>query len=222
MPPVLDAFAKEDAWVNELSFQHYLLGLIAVANNIPAIPLFLEMCEDLTPKEQKKLSFIATLSSFITMITAMITGMGVLQFFDISIHAFRIAGGLLLLNTGLRMMNSSQQVIVRDGKTPFSHMISLAVIPISIPLTTGAGTMSTVILFTEQIHHSYMLKLKLLSAIVCMTLIIYLSFRYSPEIIKVLGETGMDVLAKIFGLITLALGIQFILSGMQGAFPKLM
>jgi len=208
--------------VNQLSFQHYLLGLIAVANNIPAIPFFLELCEGLSPKEQHKLAFIATITSFITMITAMITGMAILDFFDISIHAFRIAGGLLLLNTGLTMMNSTKQVVVQGGKFPFSKMISQAVIPISIPLTTGAGTMSTVILFTHEIYHSDPLLLKLLSAIVCMTLIIYLSFRYSPGIIKILGETGMDVLAKIFGLITLALGIQFIITGIQGAFPKLM
>ena len=207
--------------MNELSFQHYLLGLLAVANNIPAIPLFLELCEGLSPKEQHKLSFIATITSFITMIIAMITGMAILNFFDISIHAFRIAGGLLLLNTGLSMMNSSQQVVVQSGKSSFSKMISVAVIPISIPLTTGAGTMSTVILFTQQLQHSDALELKLLSAIVCMTVIIYLSFRYSTAIIEVLGHTGMDVLGKIFGLITLALGIQFILSGIQGAFPKL-
>jgi multiple antibiotic resistance protein len=222
MPLIPHALVKEDAPVSELSFQHYLLGLIAVANNIPAIPFFLKLCEELSPKEQHKLSFIATTTSFITMTTAMITGMGILNFFDISIHAFRIAGGLLLLNTGLGMMSSAQQVIVQRSKSSFSQMISLAVIPISIPLTTGAGTMSTVILFTQQIHHSGILMLKLFSAIVCMTFIIYFSFRYSTDIIKVLGETGMDVLAKIFGLITLALGIQFILSGIQGAFPKLM
>jgi multiple antibiotic resistance protein len=209
--------------VNELSFQHYLLGIFAVANNVPAVPFFLELCEGLNHKEQHKLALIATISSFITMMTAMIAGMGILDFFDISIHAFRIAGGLILLNTGLRMMNSTQQVIVQSGKSSsFSKMISLAVIPVSIPLTTGAGTMSTIILFTHQIHHSDTLALKLVSAVVCMTLIIYLSFRYSTDITKVLGETGMDVLAKIFGLITLALGIQFMVSGIQGAFPKLM
>ena len=208
--------------VNELSFQHYLLGLIAVANNIPAIPFFLQLCERLSPKEQHKLTAIATITSFITMITAMIAGMSILGFFDISISAFRIAGGLLLLNTGLSMMNSVRQVVVQGEENSFSKMISLAVIPISIPLTTGAGTMSTVILFTQQIHHSDTLMLKLISAIVCMTLIIYFSFRYSTDIIKILGHTGMDVLAKIFGLITLALGIQFIITGIQGAFPKLM
>ena len=100
-------------------------------------------------------------------------------------------------------------------------MISLAVIPISIPLTTGAGTMSTVILFAEQLQHSEAQRLKLFCAILGMTLLIYLSFRYSTVIIKVLGHTGMDVLSKIFGLITLSLGLQFIISGIKGAFPKL-
>jgi multiple antibiotic resistance protein len=80
--------------------------------------------------------------------------------------------------------------------------------------------MSTVILFSEGIHHSDTLAFKLMGAIVCMTAIIYLAFRYSPAIIKFLGETGLDVLTKVFGLITLALGVQFILSGIRGAFPK--
>jgi multiple antibiotic resistance protein len=207
--------------MNELSFQHYLLGLIAVANNIPAIPLYLELCEELEAKEQHKLCLITTTTSFITMITAMFTGIAILNFFDISIDAFRIAGGLLLVNTGLAMMSSSQQAVVKGEGPSFSKMISLAVIPISIPLTTGAGTMSTVILFAEQLQHSEAQALKLLCAILGMTLLIYLSFRYSTIIIKVLGHTGMDVLSKIFGLITLSLGLQFIISGIKGAFPKL-
>ena len=208
--------------MDEPSFQHYLLGLLAVANNIPAIPLFLSLCRNLNPEEQHKLCFIATLSSFITMTVAMFTGMMILNFFEISIDAFRMAGGLLLISTGLGMMKSSREAVSMSGDTPFSKMISTAVIPISIPLTTGAGTMSTVILFSETLHRSNTLALKLLSAIVCMTIIIYLAFRYSPAIIKLLGETGLDVLTKVFGLITLALGIQFILSGIRGAFPKVM
>ncbi len=80
--------------------------------------------------------------------------------------------------------------------------------------------MLTVILFTQQLHHSDTLMLKLPSAIVCMTLIIYFSFRYSTDVIKILGHTGMDVLAKIFGLITLALGIQFIVTGIRIDFRR--
>ena len=54
------AFLEEGLSVNELSFQHYLLGLIAVANNIPAIPFFLELCEGLSSQEQHKLTAIAS------------------------------------------------------------------------------------------------------------------------------------------------------------------
>ena len=208
--------------MNEHPFQHYLLGLLAVANNIPAIPLYLALCQKLSKAEQHKLCVIATLSSFITMTVAMFTGMLILDFFGISIDAFRMAGGLLLISSGLGMMKSSQEVASNVSDVSFSKMISTAVIPISIPLTTGAGTMSTVILFSEALHHSDTLGIKLLGAIVCMTTIIYLTFRYSPVIIKFMGETGMDVLTKVFGLITLAIGIQFILAGIRGAFPKVM
>ncbi len=210
-----------DIAMPEQAFQHYLLGLIAVANNIPAIPLYLALCNGRSREEQHRLCFVASLTSFITMILAMFTGMAILDFFEISIDAFRMAGGLLLLNTGLGMMNASKEAPMIETDKPFSQLVSTAIIPISIPLTTGAGTMSTVILFTENMDKSNTLYIKLIAAILCMTLIIYLSFRYSPAIIKVLKETGMDVLTKVFGLITLSLGIQFIISGIRGAFPAI-
>ncbi len=207
--------------MEEYSFQHYLLGLFAVANNISALPLFLGLCEGLSKKEQLKLTSTATLTSFITMLAAMFTGMAILNFFDISIPAFRIAGGLLLIFTGLKMMNSDPSANAGKPALSFRQKISTAIIPISIPLTTGAGTMSTVILFTQNMHHSRTLMLKLLIAIVVMTLIIFFTFRYTTRIMKYLGVTGMDVLTKIFGLITLAIGIQFILDGIRASFPSL-
>jgi multiple antibiotic resistance protein len=208
--------------MQDLSFQHYLLGLFAVANNIPAIPLYLKLIDGLTSKEQNKLCLMATMASFITMVVAMVTGMGILSFFDISVDAFRIAGGLLLLGTGFSMMNSVKKSIEEADAMTLSKKISTAIVPIAIPLTTGAGTMSTIILFSEDIHHFYFMELKLVLAILSMTMIIFLSFRYAPKLVGLLGETGMDVLTKVFGLITLAIGVQFILTGIAGAFPKLL
>jgi multiple antibiotic resistance protein len=202
-----------------MSFQHYLLGLFAVANNIAAIPLYIMLIQGRTEKEQHKLCRIATLTSFITMIISMFLGLAVLNFFEISVPAFRIAGGLLLLNTGFGMMNTVRKSFEESNMT-FSRIISTAIIPIAIPMTTGAGTMSTIILFAESAHDKPYLHFALMAAIAVMTVIIYLSFRYAPKIVKYLGATGLDVLTKIFGLITLALGIQFILTGISQAFPK--
>lgn len=207
--------------MQEMSFQHYLVGLFAVANNIAAIPLYINLIHGRTVKEQRKLCHIATLTAFLTMIITMLAGLAVLNFFQISVPAFRIAGGLLLLSTGFGMMNSVEKSIELTEQT-FSKIISTAIIPIAIPITTGAGTMSTIILFSESAHNKPYLQFALLGAIIAMTILIYLSFWYAPKIVKYLGTTGLDVLTKIFGLITLALGIQFILTGISQAFPKIL
>jgi multiple antibiotic resistance protein len=207
--------------MKELSFQHYLLGLFAVANNIAAIPLYISLIAGQSNKDQLKLCRISTFTAFLTMMVAMYAGIAILTFFDISLGAFRIAGGWLLVGTGMSMMSSSASTAAFN-KTSFSKVISSAVIPIGIPMTTGAGAMSTVILFAENMGQSLSHQLKLIGAIVVMTIIIFLSFRFAPKIIKLLGETGLDVLTKIFGLITLALGIQFIITGLSASFPKLL
>jgi multiple antibiotic resistance protein len=201
------------------SFQHYLLGLFAVANNISAIPLYLTLIIGLDQKEQLRICRTSTLTAFITMLVAMYLGVSILSFFGISMGAFRIAGGWLLVSNGLGMMNSSATSSTIN-KTSLSKVISFAVIPIGIPLTTGAGAMSTVILFSENMQNSVTHQVQLISAIVAMTLIIYLSFRFAPKIIHILGETGLGVFTKVFGLITLALGIQFIITGIAASFPK--
>lgn len=203
-----------------MTFQHYLLGLFAVANNIPALPLFMSLCRGAQTPVQHRLCGVATASSLVTMAVSLFIGAAVLDFFGISIAAFRIAGGLLLVSSGLSMLKSSCDEA--DGLPPvnLSRMIPMAVVPIAIPLTTGAGTISTIVLFAESAHTMAGL-LRIGGAILVMSMVNYLAFYYSPAIVRFLGRTGMDIFTKIFGLITLALGIQFVITGLTAAFPVL-
>ena len=203
------------------SFQHYLLGLYAVANNIAAIPLYINLIAGRSDKEKNSICSTATLASFITMVISLFAGLAVLNFFEISVPAFRIAGGLLLLSTGFGMMSTVRKVIESEERS-FSNSISTAIIPIAIPLTTGAGTMSTIILFAETANKMAWFNFPLMAAILIMTFIIFFTFKYAPVIVNRIGDTGLDVLTKIFGLITLALGVQFIITGVSGAFPKIL
>jgi len=204
----------------EMTFQHYLLGLFAVANNIPALPPYMNMCREIEKNGQHRLCFVATSTSLTIMTVSMLIGAAVLDFFGISIAAFRIAGGLLLVSSGLGMLKSRCEEPGSISALRLSDVIPLAVVPIAIPLTTGAGTISTIILFAESAHTISGLA-KIGAAILGVSAVNYLTFYYSPVIIRVLGHTGMDIFTKIFGLITLALGIQFILTGVTGAFPVL-
>ena len=102
-----------------------------------------------------------------------------------------------------------------------TKIISVAIIPVAIPLTTGAGTFSTIIIFADQIGRDYLRFIYLFLAIVACTICIYYIFKYSMKLLKILGDTGMNVLIKVMGLITLAIGVQFIIYGVRSAFPHI-
>lgn len=206
---------------NPMSFQHYMLGLFAVANNFPALGLFLSICQDRPKKEQLKLTRIATLTAFLTMAIALVSGQMILEFFEISIEAFKIAGGILLCVSGMAMLNSKPTQVEQHNENDLSKVISVAIIPIGIPLTTGGGTISTVILFSGKLTE-WAITFRLSCAILVMTVLIYLIFRYSTNLLNFLGNVGMNALVRIMGLFTLAIGVQFILDGMSKYFPGLM
>lgn len=206
------------------TFQHFFIGIFAVANNLSALGVFLSICNGLSRSEQLRLCKIASITAFIVMMVAMLSGGALLSFFGITIEAFRIAGGFLLCVSGMNMLNSKATSMSDTDKTTkksISKVISVAIIPVAIPLTTGAGTFSTIIIFADQSAHNYKYLLWLFLAIVTCTGCIYLIFKYSMKLFTVLGETGMNVLIKVMGLITLAIGVQFIIYGLAVAFPRL-
>lgn len=201
------------------TFQHYLLGLLAVANNIPAIAPFLALVGGLTAVQSLRITAVASLSAFLIMVISMLAGAGVLAFFGISISAFQIAGGILLGGTGMSMLSSKStsgvgEKSVASSADQESALLSQAIVPIAMPLTAGAGTISTVTVFSESAARTGT-TLELFLAISVMSIVIFLIFHYAISLIKILGQTGMSVLIKVMGLFTLAIGVQFIISGVS-------
>ncbi len=199
------------------TFQHYLLGLFAVANNFPAMGPFLTLSQGVPRSQVRHVIRVATFSSLLIMLGAFFLGTAVLQFFGIGVSAFQIAGGLLLGASGLSMLNAkdpgdSHEKTCDITRKDAGQMTSSAIVPIALPLTTGAGTMSTITVYANSatsLNH----RLELFGAIVAMALIIGLMFRFAALLTRLLGHVGMTVLIKVMGLFTLAIGIQFIVTG---------
>lgn len=206
----------------EFLFQHYLIGLLAVANCISAIPLFLSITQGTSRHNHLKLCLIASFTALITMLVSMLLGSAILHFFGITIDTFRIAGGVVLFITGIGMINAKPAIQAESESSakPYHEMLLTIIIPITIPMTTGAGCISTVIVFAGTAK-GLIPMLSLGTAIVSISLLTYFGLRYSRYIQKWLGNIGMNVLTKIFGLITLAIGIQFMLTGISDTFPNL-
>lgn len=199
------------------TFQHYLLGLFAVANNFPAIGPFLSLSQELQRRQVRRVIMVSSVSSLLIMLGAYFLGTAVLQFFGIGVSAFQIAGGLLLGASGLSMLNAkdpgdSHEKTCDISRMDTGQMTSSAIVPISLPLTTGAGTMSTITVYANSatsVDH----RLELFAAIWAMALIIALLFVFAARLTLILGHVGMTVLIKVMGLFTLAIGIQFIVTG---------
>jgi multiple antibiotic resistance protein len=146
-----------------------------------------------------------------------------LRFLGLSLDSFRIAGGIILAILGIDMIHARKSVDENElNNIPhnYSMVISSAIIPVAIPLTTGAGTFSTIIILADSIGKNWSLYFQLIGAILLQTGFIFVIFRYSDSILRVLGRTGMSVLIRIVGLFTLALGVQFITSGLKVIFPR--
>jgi multiple antibiotic resistance protein len=199
------------------TFQHYLLGLFAVANNIPALGPFLNLQDGLPRSQARHVIRVATITSFLIMISSFLFGTAVLRFFGIGVSAFQIAGGLLLGASGLSMLHSddpggANEKQVDTSRINAGQMTSTAIVPISLPLTTGAGTMSTITVYADS-SDSFPHRMELLAAILVMTVLIALMFSFAARLTQWLGHVGMTVLIKVMGLFTLAIGIQFIVTG---------
>lgn len=206
----------------ELSFQLMFVAIFAVANNFKSLGKFIEITNGLNRREQLKLSLSATFASFLIMLIALIFGESILRFLSLSLDSFRIAGGIILTILGIDMIHARKSVDENElNNIPhnYSMVISTAIIPVAIPLTTGAGTFSTIIILADAIGNNWFLYAQLVAAIILQTILIFVIFRYSDNILRVLGRTGMSVLIRIVGLFTLTLGVQFITTGLKAIFP---
>ena len=209
------------------TFQHYFVGILAVANNLSALPAFLALVTGLTAAQSMKVITAATFSSFLIMIISMFFGTAVLAFFGISMSAFQIAGGVLLGATGMSMINSKSHDDVtgknvdlpKEGAdqplgTDMTSIMSQAIVLVSLPRPPGAGTFSSATLFSEAASRTHTM-IDLFLAICLMTVIIFFVFHYAIRLIRILGKVGMNVMVKVMGLFTLAIGVQFIVAGVS-------
>lgn len=207
--------------------QHYLLGLLAIGNNIPALGAFLDQTRGLSRRQVWRLILNTSAVCLIFLLLFMTCGLTVLGIFGISISSFQIAGGLLLGLLGLEMMGRGRTTAPAGSAPAPVHPSALegeagdwhqaltnAVVPIGIPLTVGAGTFSAVVLFANSAARSHTSS-SLLVAIVLLVLINALVFRFASTVIRRLGPLGLMIFTRIMGLFTLAIGVEFVVRGLR-------
>lgn len=204
------------------------LGLIAIVDPLIAIPMFIALTPTANSQDRKRIARIASIAVFFVLAISLLAGGPLLDFFGISLSAFKVAGALLLL---LSAMDSFNAAPGRQRQTPEEeeeamHKHAVAVVPIATPLLAGPGAISMVIVFGQshpgisalgQIGHLSMM----LVVILVVALLTWITLRAAQRIAKRIGITGMNVATRVGGLITAALAVEILASGLLGLFPGL-
>ena len=208
-----------------LEYTEYLkifIALLAVVDPLGAMPIIAAMTARDNTVEFNALARTVVLSVTVVLMAALYVGQQVLFFFGISISAFRVSGGILLMIMSLSMLQGkiSETVRNREEKIEEESREAIAVVPLSIPLLAGPGAISTVILYAQRgsgMEHYLLVSL----AIISVTAILWAVLRATPWLLAHMSKTGINVVIRLMGLILLALAVEFIAGGLKGLFPVL-
>ena len=191
----------------------FFIGLFALVNPVGIIPVFISMTSYQTAAARNKTNLTANLSVAIILWTSLFLGDGILQLFGISIDSFRIAGGILVVTIAMSMISGK---LGEDKQNE-----SIGVVPLALPLMAGPGAISSTIVWGTR-YHSAINLFGFFVAIALFALCCWGLFRMAPWLVRLLGQTGINVITRIMGLLLMALGIEFIVTGIKSVFPGLL
>ncbi|WP_117233346.1 YchE family NAAT transporter [Vibrio maerlii] len=211
--------------MNTIEFAIYLqffLGLVAAVNPIGIMPVFVSLTGHMDPEERNKTAVTANLAVAIILIVSLLAGQLLLDMFSISLDSFRVAGGLLLMSIAFSMMSGKlgEDKQNKQEKSEYISKEQIGVVPLAMPLMAGPGAISSTIVYGSR-YPSTMDTIGIIISIGAFCACSWLLFRSAPIIVRFLGQTGINVITRIMGLILGSLGIEFIASGLRNLFPGL-
>jgi MarC family membrane protein len=203
-------------------YTRFFTALLVILDPFMAVPIFLALTHNYTPSECRRVANIATLSVALILVVSALSGESLLVFMGTSLASFRVGGGIVLLLMALSMLRAQPDTLRTSGDevTAADGLQSVAVVPLAIPLLAGPGAISTVII---QMHRSTELFEPLL-VVVCIFLVcsvLWVVLRLAAPIGNTLGESGLNVINRLFGLILAAIAVEVMANGLRQLFPVL-
>ena len=197
--------------------------LLVVIDPIGLAPIFVGLTRNQDKEQQRRQAWRGTLLAAFILLAFFFTGDALLRLLHIGLPAFRIAGGILLFLLAIDMIFARRSGL-RSTTVREQHEAAgkpdVSVFPLAFPLIAGPGALTTVLLMANSWTDAFEFvgMLVLLVLVLGMALVSLLS---APYIMRLLGETGANVVSRLLGLVLAALAVQFVLDGIKTSFPAL-
>ncbi len=203
-------------------FVNFFFTLLVICNPISGLSFLLSLSQGRSAEEKHKIAITTGIAVIVVLLIVTFTGPLFLEIFGISLGAFQVAGGFVIFLLALSMLRAEQSRIrqTREDEKEATHKESIAVVPLAIPIIAGPGAMSKVIV-TVTVFPAFLdlVYIGICCALVGIFIGGFLFFAFSIE--KMLGQTGINLVNRIAGLIMSAMGMQIIAKGILSLFPGL-
>lgn len=199
------------------------IALFVIINPLAIIPVYLSLTNGMDISTKQKVIKISAFSTFFVLFISAIAGEIILKIFGISIPAFQVGGGILLSTISYNMMMAKDEQRIQTSEERADSVnkgVGIAVVPLTIPMLTGPGTMSLAIV-TASKYHSFIGYFYIIVSAAVISFIIYHIFKSADKIKRMIGVTGMNILTKVLSLLLMALSIELIADGVRMLLPGL-
>lgn len=208
-------------------YLNFLIALLSIINPIGIVPMWSELTKDKKLKIRRRVAFLLIVTSILILVVFFLSGIHLLKFFSIDLQVFKIAGGILLLLTGLSMLQGSASKLEdREEKGDSLQIVAKKrfrkiFVPMAIPRLAGPGSITMVILYgsktSETVDYFIMVGLIVLTLFILFTI-----FANSHLLEKHVDPLIFNIFTRLFGIIIAAIAVQFMVEGLGEVFPKLM
>ena len=194
-----------------------LSSIFFLVDPFAAIPSFIAITQSVNNERRKRMARKAALTCFVVLTSFAVAGQLIFRMFGITLPAFEIAGGLILLFIGLDMLEAKRSPTQEaEGDTEEGATKEDAgIVPLGIPMLAGPGAISSVMVLVGTVPSFLHWQMAaILGAIALTSLVSYWVLAGASKVRAVLGETGIRILVRIMGLLLVALAMQFFVNGL--------
>ena len=190
------------------------VALFTICNPIGTLPVFLSLTQGRTMAQQRRVALMTGVGVMAVLTVSLLLGSTILQFFGVGVPALKIAGFLLVSSIAWAMMTRSGSIM------PAQNQGNPAIVPLAMPIVAGPGAIALVIAFAKEnpAVTDYLWGVVIVAISAVATALIYF---FGPYLAKLLGDAGMNIFQKVFGLILLAICVQQILTALPVVWPGL-
>ena len=189
-------------------------------NPFSTAPLFVSLTSGASAKARNRQALLACIYAFAILVVFLLVGAAIIDFFGISVPGLRVAGGLIISVLGFKMLFPAAPADASASGNSHERELEIAFTPLAMPSLAGPGSISVVLTAAAQIRserpNDFVLIYAAVIAGMAITLIFsYLVLRGAGWMVRFLGKSGIDAMTRIFGFLLIAIGMQFLLTGIS-------